>query len=361
MPTHLIDGTVFIDVRAPVEFALGHLPNAINLPILNDQERAHIGTVYKKEGSEAAIRLGHQLVSGEAKKARIDSWIQQIKISKQAIVYCFRGGQRSQITQSWLKEVGYTVPIIEGGFKASRKYLTDLLNDFSEKKSFLLISGPTGSGKTSFLKTVEHFAPTINLEKLANHRGSAFGSYGSAQPTQINFENFLATEFIFINSKKNFLPLPILLEDESRLIGSCIIPPLLFEKMRSSPVIWIDEPLDVRIDNIFKDYILNSDITSGNHNLGYKVFDRYINSVKAISKKLGSARTSEVLASLEKARHSFSQNDSSLNLNKDWIHLLLLYYYDPLYLGSLERRKVVTRFRGNSADCLEYLAHIKNK
>ena len=269
-----LKGTPLIDVRAPVEFNLGSLPNAANLPIMNDEERAAVGTAYKQKGREEALRLGYELISGSVKTQRIKAWTDYILKNPQAVIYCFRGGLRSQITQQWLKEAGVDRPLIVGGYKFVRNHFLDRTNQIVKESNFMLVSGPTGSGKTQLLNCTEGKKLSIDLEELALHRGSAFGSRETPQPTQINFENALALKMIRQGSKK-----VILFEDESRLIGKNVIPTVVFDKMRESSVIWIQENLFQRVENIFTDYILNSHLDKSTLMNGFK------KSVKSIQKK----------------------------------------------------------------------------
>lgn len=355
-----------IDVRAPVEFQQGHLPGAVNLPILNDEERALIGTIYKQQGSEAAVAKGFELISGDVKASRVAQWQSFVAANPSVVLYCFRGGKRSQITQQWLREMGIDRPLIVGGYKRARQFLMEQIEQFSSGHELLVLSGPTGSGKTELIKQVESFFPTIDLEGLARHRGSAFGATESPQPTQINFENQLATQLIqtahqFSSSSR------ILVEDESRLIGRLSIPESFFLKLRSSKVLWLDEPLDKRIFNIFNDYIVKSAIGRAVENIprcaeesdilrgeALQVFAKFKSSLNSIRKKLGGLRTQEVLADLERAEMDFL-NHLQIESNKVWIEKLLRYYYDPMYLGSLERRQVTLQFKGSLSSTLDYL------
>jgi tRNA 2-selenouridine synthase len=359
-----LDKTPLIDVRAPVEFSQGHLPGAINLPILNDEERALVGSVYKKQGNEAATLLGHQLVSGEIKAQRLSSWLSYLEKYPAALIYCFRGGQRSQIAQRWIRDAGFERPRLEGGYKKARKFLTDQLDSLSQEENFILISGPTGSGKTLLLNAVGSDYPNLNLEAIAQHRGSAFGGMKSPQPSQANFENMIAAQMIRIHAT-NSGKRKLLVEDESRMIGRCAIPEPLFEKMRASSVIWIEEALEKRVQNIFDDYILNSDIGKSYgqpadqeyRQKALTVFSSFQSSLAAISRKLGGLRTSEVMASLTQAENHF-RDSNLLEPNKKWIEQLLVYYYDPLYLRSIEARKVHIAFRGSREECREFLKQI---
>lgn len=355
-----------VDVRAPVEFAQGSLPGAVNMPIMFDEERAHVGTVYKNQGQEAAVKLGHQLVSGAVKEERVQAWKLFFEQNPEAILYCFRGGKRSQITQAWLREVGISRPLITGGYKAARNYLIKQIEEFSIRQEMISVSGPTGSGKTHFLQGLQGRYPMIDLEALARHRGSAFGGMGVEQPTQIDYENHLAKALILLEDKISGKIKP-LVEDESRLIGRISQPAIFFMRLRSSPVIWIDETMDVRVENVFDDYIQQTaiglslqasarcaeenDILRGQ---AVEVFERYRRSLLAIHRKLGGLRSQEVMADLDKSQSDYL-NHNELSSNKVWIEKLLQYYYDPLYLGSLDRRQVNVIFRGTRIEAEKFV------
>jgi tRNA 2-selenouridine synthase len=338
--------TPLIDVRAPIEFSLGGLPHSINLPIMNDEERALIGTTYKKQGHDAAVKLGFEVVSGSVKTDRVTAWRTYLQANPNAVIYCFRGGLRSQITQQWLKESGIDVPLIVGGYKAARNYLLEKMTQFTDEHHFLLIAGATGSGKTRLLEKLKASSRLIDLEDLACHRGSAFGSMTKSQPTQINFENELALQMMKLAVNDN--PHPILLEDESRLIGRVAIPKQLFEKMRSSHVIWVEEPVETRVERIYEDYILEPKPDK------LELLDRYKKSVIAISKKLGGLRTQEIITLLTEAEQNYKQT-GLLESNRKWIEKLLIYYYDPLYLSSIQKRLVKIDFSGSLIECENHL------
>ncbi len=348
-----------------MEFEQGTLPRAVNLPILNDAERALVGTTYKMKGQEAAVTLGLQLISSEVKEKRVELWSQFLQAHPQAVLFCYRGGKRSQYTQKWLHEIGVDRPLVEGGYKAIRNFLLGEIDRFSEEYSFDVVSGPTGSGKTLLLKSLDQTHPVLDLEGLARHRGSAFGAREIAQPSQANFENAAAVTMIQIEDRISGELVPIV-EDESRLIGKCYLPTKLFERMRASEVIWVDEQLEKRVDNIFADYILQTSIGLACSNsprcaeesdilrqqaLG--LFKHYRSATLAIQRKLGGLRTQEIIEAIEVSESDFI-NRNALDGNRQWISLLLQYYYDPLYLGSLERRQVKVKFKGSFADCQSY-------
>ena len=187
----LRSGTPGIDFRAPAEYAKGHLPHSINLPILDDEQRREVGRTYRLQGPEAARKLGHKRVSGSLREARIQSWITQLKAAPNTYCYCWRGGERSQIAAAWLAEAGFAPLRVPGGYKALRHLCLATLVQFAEQQAcqWQLLGGRTGSGKTDLLKRVPW---AIDLEGLANHRGSAFGRQASPQPALASFENALA-------------------------------------------------------------------------------------------------------------------------------------------------------------------------
>jgi tRNA 2-selenouridine synthase len=354
----LLSETPFIDVRAPVEFAQGSLPGAVNLPIMNDDERAQVGTTYKKRGSDAAIKLGHSLVSGAVKDERVHAWLAQVKSRPETVLYCFRGGLRSQTAQGWLREAGVPRPLIVGGYKASRNFLIDVTNQYAESKESIVISGPTGSAKTSLIKRAGKFYPAIDLEGLAQHRGSAFGAMTPSQPAQAMFENLLAAELLKAGQMFGATGLRPLFEDESRLIGRSVIPENLFANIRRAKVFYVQESFEQRVQNIFSDYITTSAIGVGTESEGLAVFERYKASTRAISRRLGGVRTEEVLQDLATAEQEYLSGQG-LESNREWIGKLLKYYYDPLYTDSFQRRQPEIEFRGSGEEILEHLKSVR--
>ena len=225
----LREGLPLIDLRAPTEFALGAFPGAVNLPLLTDTERTAVGTRYKECGQQAAIALGHELVSGTTRNARIDAWRGFIAAHPDALLYCWRGGLRSQIAQEWLREGGVEVARVEGGYKALRRACLHAIDEFCATTQLLVIAGRTGCGKTELLN---EFDAIIDLERLVNHRGSAFGSMSTPQPTPIAFENRLAIEMLRAMGHSR-----IIVEDESRTIGRLALPDPLHFAMQAAPLV----------------------------------------------------------------------------------------------------------------------------
>lgn len=338
----LLGSVPIIDVRAPVEFEQGSLPNSVNLPILDNSERASVGTCYKKSGREKAIELGHQIVAGPNKENKLQNWKIFIQNNPQAILTCFRGGLRSQKSQFFLKEIGVEAPRIEKGYKEIRHYLVDQLEVFCRNSSIRLLTGNTGSGKTIFLQKVSDFYPVVDLETLAQHRGSAFGAMSDKQPSQATFENAMVVEIL--RQKSENPTLPILFEDESRLIGSVHIPENLFKLIRATPVIKMNVELQQRIENIFEDYIKPDE----------KIFNKFTEAIQKIKSRLGGLRAEELLNDIKKSQQLYL-NHQDLQSNKVWIEKLLVWYYDPMYIYSFNKRNPEIEFEGDTKQIREYL------
>ncbi len=348
----VIENTPLIDVRAPKEYEKGAFLNAVNLPILNDYERHLVGKCYKEHGEKEAVKLGHQLVSGETKQTRIKAWIRHLKQYPNSAIYCFRGGQRSSLCQAWLKEaIGKDIPRLKGGYKAFRHYLIQALDPSRQNGIPILLGGYTGSGKTDLLKHFNHF---IDLEALANHRGSSFGRFHTPQPTQSNFENNLA--YSLINHKhRNYRY--ILLEDEGSHIGRCFIPKPLAEFFNSGKLILLDIPFEKRLDQTVKEYVIESQKLYNQYYLddGLSMWSRYIiNSINKIKKRLGGLRYKQVLNEFELAfNNQLKTGDNTKHIN--WIYILLKEYYDPMYQYQIETTNKKILFKGNESEVMDYI------
>ncbi len=344
----ILEEMPIIDVRAPIEYFDGAFPGSVNLPIMNNEERAKVGTTYKLRGRDSAIELGNQLVSGQIREQRVQSWCEYIVKNPQTIVTCFRGGLRSKIAQEWIFQTGIARPRIDGGYKALRSYLIAETERLSNASHLLIVSGATGSGKTILLRAIHNRRAILDLEKIANHRGSAFGANASSQPNQTNFENELAGELIRIESRLSSEKQSILVEDESCLVGDRSIPSSYFALMRRSPVILIEESLEVRIENTYQEYVVNAGP------LLEVVFETFKSATKRISKKLGGVRTQEILKNIDESILEFGKS-KTLETNKVWIRKLLEWYYDPMYSGSIEKRDPKIIFKGTRQEVLTYL------
>ncbi|SFF22406.1 tRNA 2-selenouridine(34) synthase MnmH [Nitrosomonas sp. Nm166] len=338
----VLQSTPILDVRAEIEFNEGHIPHSTCLPILDNEQRASVGTLYKQQGQAAAIALGEQLVSGKAKQLRLQKWVNFFREYPQGLITCFRGGLRSKKAQAWLSELGIHRPRLAGGYKAFRHFLIDELMTLSKYSALTVVSGATGSAKTHLLRALKPYRAVLDLEKLANHRGSAFGNLGP-QPQQAVFENHLSYAWIQMAQTQ---PVKYIIEDESRMIGRCIQPEVLFQNLRKSSIVLIEEPINIRIENIYQDYVQEQ--------CSEAMFDKYFFALQQINRRLGGVRYAEIQSDLETARYQWRQGQGT-EVNKIWIEKLLKYYYDPLYLNSLQRRQPRVLYRGSGSEVFEYL------
>ena len=293
------------DVRTPLEFTQGHIPNAINLPIFSNEDRVKIGTAYKQIGREEAILLGFELVGSEWA-----NFIREVKSktsSKKILIHCWRGGMRSNAMAWAMSFYGFEVFILKGGYKAYRNFV---LSSFADSLNLKVIGGLTGSGKTLIIDSLKKQGEqTIDLEHLAQHQGSAFGSMDQlVQPTQEQFENNLAFEIKQFDSSKN-----IWLEDESITIGKRVIPAGLWDQMRIADLKIIEIPKSERLKLLLASYGILP-----------KAF--LIESTQKISKRLGPKLTQETIIAIENNEmQTFIEN--------------VLYYYDKTYSTGLLKKK----------------------
>lgn len=227
-----------IDVRSPDEFLAGHIPDAINIPLFSNTERAYLGTIYHKSGKNNAIDAGFNLLG--SRLADLARQLRAANSSGKLFLYCWRGGMRSK-SVAWLaSQYGIDTYLLRGGYKSFRNWvLTSLDADFA----LVVLSGFTGTGKTMLLsKLADAQEPVIDLEKLANHKGSAFGNLENIlQPSQEHFENLLAHSIRLLDPKKYFW-----IEDESRTIGKLTIPEGVWNSMRKAPIVQINSSLEER-------------------------------------------------------------------------------------------------------------------
>ena len=330
--------TPLIDVRAPIEFKKGSLPGSVNLPILLDDERHQVGKTYKKLGSGPATDLGFNLVSGDLKEKRVKKWLNFIIDNPSAQIYCARGGQRSKIAQEWIAEQGVNIPKIEGGFKSLRNECLDFIDKAcSDEKKWIVIAGMTGTNKTGIISLLNN---GIDLEGLANHRGSAFGGFETPQPSPIDFENSLACNYVQIKNKT------VIFEDESRTIGRLVIPEKFYNRIINSEIVIINEPIDVRVDHIYKEYVHDALVNQTNDDLKSKLSDQ----LSKISKRLGMDNFIKINEQIQIA----FQKDSRES-HHTWIYELLTNYYDKMYHYQLEKKKDRCIFSGSWKEVKKYL------
>ena len=342
-----------IDLRAPIEFKEGAFPTAVSLPLMTDEERAKVGTCFKQQGQAAAIALGHKLVGGAVRAERLEGWLAQLRQQPDALLYCFRGGLRSQTVQQWLHEAGVTRPRVAGGYKELRRFLIDTQERAAAECHWTVLTGMTGSGKTHMLGQV---AQAVDLEGHAHHRGSSFGQLPGGQPSNINFENRIAIELL---KRRHRGEHAFVVEDESRLIGRCALPHSLYEAMCQAPLVVVDVPQEERAEQIRVDYV--QDLWQRYQEMygadeGWPLFAGYLTDALARLKKRLGDRDHRELDQLMQAALLEQAGSGHTELHLAWIRLLLTRYYDPMYLYQLNNKRERIRFRGDKQACLAFFA-----
>ena len=328
-----------IDLRSENEFKKGSIPQSVNIPILNNDQFRKVGIEYKKNGSDAAIALGHSLVKGSLKENLIHHWTEHLKKNPECLLYCFRGGMRSEIAVKWLNDCGVKVNRLKGGYKNFRNWVISQHLDIENYiKDWIIIGGLTGSGKTDFLRS---FKESIDLEQIANHRGSAFGVRDSGQPTQSNFENILTLDYLNHKYEK------LILEDESRTIGRAGLPGFWYQKMQSSKLVILEVDDDKRAENIYYEYVYD-EINNGNSE--DKLLEKYLGSLNNIKRRLGNVVYDNIKDLMKSAFH---QNEKEIH--KEWILRLLTRYYDKMYSYKLDMRKDFIVHKGEIESCRDYI------
>ena len=331
----LRDARALIDVRSPAEFRRGTVPGAVNLPLLTDDERDAVGKTYKTDGHDAAVALGHELVANDNKASRVAAWRDFAAEHPQAMITCWRGGLRSQIAQAWLADAGIDLPCVEGGFKALRQFCLDTIQAAGNTRRFVVVGGRTGSGKTRVVQT----APAhVDLEAIANHRGSAFGGFPTPQPSPVTFENAIAVALLRLAPDE-----PVAVEDESRTIGRLAIPIALYAALQQSPIVLLQVNDADRVDNIYREYVVEADDPEPHLTMA----------LSRIERRLGGVRYRELAAMMDAAfrADAASRGDA----HRLWIRRLLEYYYDPMYDYQLSGKKDRVVMQGNPREVADYL------
>ena len=294
-----------IDVRSPKEYETGHFPGAFNIPLFDNKERAIVGTAYKQINRNTAVIKGLEIV-GPKMKSFAEKGL-SIALNNQLLVYCWRGGMRSA-SMAWLFEtVGIKTFVLNGGYKSFRRYGKE---ELIKAQKIIILGGLTGSGKTETLQKIKEKGEQIlDLEKIANHKGSAFGALGQEkQPTNEQFENDLIYQYLKLDFTK-----PIWIEDESHSIGANWIPGELFSIMRGSMVIKMELEKELRIKRLVDEYA------------GFNL-DQLENCVLKISKRLGGQHVKSALECLK-------------NGQLDKVADITLNYYDKSYKHGVESRE----------------------
>lgn len=336
---------LLLDVRSPAEYNHAHLPGAVSLPLFTDEERAVVGTAYKQESRQKAIKLGLDFFGPKmrgmveeveellkSRQLAVNSWQSShashptqnnadtefivssptancpLPTANSVFIYCWRGGMRSGAVAWLLNLYGFEVSVLAGGYKAFRRHVLEAL---SQPYTLNILGGYTGSGKTELLQTLKQSGEAvIDLEKLARHKGSAFGKWEEGiQPSQEMFENCLALELLAVKANGK----PIWVEDESQRIGRLNIPALFWQNMRQSPIYFLDIPFEQRLEHIVQQY-------------GRKSVAHLIECTERIAKRLGGLDTKNTIAFLQEG-----------NLREAF--RILLRYYDKTYAKGLHSRE----------------------
>ncbi|MEM8555158.1 MAG: tRNA 2-selenouridine(34) synthase MnmH [Pseudomonadota bacterium] len=238
-----------IDVRSPSEFAEDHLPGAINLPVLNDPERAEVGTIYKQDSRFNARKLGAALVLRNVAR-HVETALVDRPADWRPLVYCWRGGQRSGTFACLMREIGWRAETLEGGYRTYRRHVAAMFHADPMPWRFVVLQGMTCTGKTDLLKELAKLgAQTLDLEAAAAHRGSVFGATAAAQPSQKMFESRLAEVLVHYDTRR-----PVVLEAESSKVGDVLIPPQLWQAMCAAPRVEVSAPLPVRAEYFQRAY-----------------------------------------------------------------------------------------------------------
>jgi tRNA 2-selenouridine synthase len=292
-----------VDVRSPLEFKEGHMRGTFNIPLLNNEERVQVGTDYKQKGQKEAIKTGFRLVGPRL----LDIINETEKVGREILVHCWRGGMRSNNYCQFVEMAGVKSQALTGGYKAYRQRA---MESYRQPFQFRIIGGFTGSGKSDILRELKNQgAQIIDLEKLANHKGSAFGGLTMPpQPTSEQFQNELFEELMHLDTAK-----PVWIEDESIAVGKIFIPVDFWQTMCTCPVVEMDVAKEIRIQRLVNEY-------------GPADREEFLTAMGNVVKKLGGQN-------YKMAKEKLLEGDMSATIE------ILLTYYDKAYLNGLERKK----------------------
>jgi tRNA 2-selenouridine synthase len=347
----LLSGRPLMDVRAPVEFAKGAFPQAHNRPLLDDTQRHAIGLRYAEQGEAAAIELGLELATPAIRQARLAAWQTFIAAHPEGALYCFRGGLRSQTTQQWLAAEGIHYPLIEGGYKALRRFLLAQFEVCLSQAPLLVLAGPTGSGKTELIQQWPH---SIDLEGYAHHRGSVFGDTALPQPAQIDWEHAVILQWL---RRRTLSAAPVLVEDESRLIGRIFVPEPLQQRLRTSPQIRLTCTQAERIERLRHEFaipLVTRHLANDPEQGWAQVEAELYLSLQKIRKRLGGVCHDELQRWVPQALMQVRQNQDYTGFDP-FIQILLQQYYDPMYDYQMQQQERSVLFTGNAQEISEWL------
>lgn len=294
-----------VDVRTPAEFTRGHIPGAVNIPLFTNEQRADVGTIYKQKGKPEAILRGLDYV-GPVMTRKLKEGIRVAGKNARLLVHCWRGGMRSE-NMAWLFSLaGIDCTLLDGGYKSYRNHI---LNFIGSEREIIILGGLTGSGKTDILKELrKRGEQIIDLEGIANHRGSAFGAIGlPPQPSSEHFANLLFNEMVKTDPDRR-----LFLEDESLNIGAVFMPDKIYAKIRESKVITVMSSVKARMPRLLEEY-------------GTMPPEQLSESVKKIGKRLGGEKTIEALEAIKGG-------------NMERAIEIVLEYYDKSYRYGLSKR-----------------------
>ena len=297
-------GIPVVDVRSPAEYEHSHIPGAVSIPLFDNEQRAIIGTLYKQQGKIQAVQKGLDFVG-----PNLRGFTKQVLRlnAPEIVVHCWRGGMRSSSMAMLFETLGLKCHLITGGYKSYRNYVLDY---FTKEYKLIVLGGYTGSGKTDILNALEACGEQVlDLEGLANHRGSAFGAIGQHdQPSSEFFEHL-----VFEKLRKMDINRPIWLEDESANIGKVFVPRAIWENMLGSRFIFVNTSFDVRLDRILRDYASLD-------------MEGLANSIKRIEKRLG----------FDKCKAAY---EACIAGDFKTAATICLAYYDKLYAKGIEMKK----------------------
>lgn len=305
-----LSGNPLIDVRTPAEFSVGHIPGAINISLFSNEERAEVGTLYKQVGQRAAMLRGLDIVG--PKMSNFVRQASKLKYTDHLVIHCWRGGMRSSSFAWLMNTAGIPAVTVNGGYKGFRRYASSIIN---QDWKFKVITACTGSGKTELLlKLGEMGEQVIDLEGLADHKGSVFGGLGhAAQPTTEQFENNL-----FWVIKDFDINRTVWVEDESMCIGHVFIPHDFYQKMHFSPLVKVDLALPQRVERLVKEYALFSS-------------EELSHAIGKITKRLGGDNAKRAIDAIESGDFHEATR-------------ILLWYYDKAYNRSIEERRSLIEY-----------------